>query len=150
MWAGAIPLAALTASSTNGTSAMYAFVIGVYAFGRVVCHQLPVRSFHLWGVALPVCARCTGIYAGAAIMALVVSVRPAAGTIPSPTAARRLLIAALLPTAITLVYEWTMGAMPANWIRAFAGVPLGAAVVWLIGTMNGGTQNPWKLGTLEP
>ena len=26
--------------------------------------------------------------------------------------------------------------MPANWIRALAGLPLGAAVAWLIGTLN--------------
>jgi hypothetical protein len=58
---------------------------------------------------------------------------------PSPAHARRLLIVALLPTAFTLVYEWTTGAMPANWIRAFAGVPLGAAVIWLVGMVNRGT-----------
>jgi len=28
------------------------------------CHQLPDRSFHLLGVPLAVCARCTGIYLG--------------------------------------------------------------------------------------
>jgi hypothetical protein len=39
-----------------------------------------------------------------------------------------------LPTALTLAYEWTTGIMPSNWIRALAGVPLGAAVIWLLGT----------------
>lgn len=29
-----------------------------------VCHQIPDRSFHVGGVPLPVCARCTGIYFG--------------------------------------------------------------------------------------
>ena len=52
------------------------------------------------------------------------------------TQARRLLLVALVPTAITLVYEWTTGTMPANWIRALAGLPLGASVAWLIGTLN--------------
>ena len=30
----------------------------------LVCHRLPDRSFHAGGVALGVCHRCTGIYAG--------------------------------------------------------------------------------------
>jgi uncharacterized membrane protein len=133
VWAGVIPLAALAAGSANAASVVYAFAIGVYAIGHVICHQLPVRSFHLWGAALPVCARCTGIYVGAAVTALLISVRPVRTT-PSAASARRLLIAALFPTALTLAYEWTTGAMPANWIRALAGMPLGAAVIWLLGT----------------
>jgi uncharacterized membrane protein len=133
VWAGVIPLAALAAGSANGASVVYAFAIGVYGIGHVICHQLPVRSFHLWGAALPVCARCTGIYVGAAVTALLISVRPVRTT-PSAASARRLLIAALFPTALTLAYEWTTGVMPANWIRALAGMPLGAAVIWLLGS----------------
>jgi uncharacterized membrane protein len=133
VWAGVIPLAALAAGSANGASVLYAFAIGVYGIGHVICHQLPVRSFHLWGAALPVCARCTGIYVGAAVTALLISVRPVRTT-PSAASARRLLIAALFPTALTLAYEWTTGVMPANWIRALAGMPLGAAVIWLLGS----------------
>lgn len=34
------------------------------------CHQLPVRSPHLWGVQLPLCWRCTGILTG--VLALLV------------------------------------------------------------------------------
>ncbi|HYE73297.1 MAG TPA: DUF2085 domain-containing protein [Blastocatellia bacterium] len=32
-----------------------------------ICHQMPGRSFHLFGFAFSVCARCTGIYFGAFI-----------------------------------------------------------------------------------
>jgi uncharacterized membrane protein len=45
-------------------------VVAVYAIGSFVCHQLPERSWRLWTAQMPVCARCTGIYFGAAIAAL--------------------------------------------------------------------------------
>jgi len=34
------------------------------------CHRLPDRSFHFKGIPFPVCARCTGVYAGQALMVL--------------------------------------------------------------------------------
>jgi uncharacterized membrane protein len=34
------------------------------AVGYAVCHRISVRSFHVHGRALPLCARCTGIYLG--------------------------------------------------------------------------------------
>jgi uncharacterized membrane protein len=33
--------------------------------GSWFCHQLPARSPHLFGVQLPLCWRCTGIFFGA-------------------------------------------------------------------------------------
>jgi hypothetical protein len=42
------------------------------------------------------------------------------------------VVLALVPTAATLVFEWTTGVTPANWIRAAAGVVLGAAVASLV------------------
>jgi uncharacterized membrane protein len=143
VWAAIIPLAAFTATRPESAPAAYGFALAAYSIGRVICHQLPVRSFHLWGVALPVCARCTGIYAGAAIVALAVLVarvtpfRVGDSTAMTPaTTARRVLIAALVPTALTLAFEWTTGTMPANWVRALAGFPIGAAAAWLIARAN--------------
>src|SRR3954451_16842570 len=72
VWAAVIPLAAFAATRSVGSPLVYGFALAVYSAGRIICHQLPVRSFHLWGAALPVCARCTGIYAGAAAVALAV------------------------------------------------------------------------------
>jgi uncharacterized membrane protein len=144
-WAAIIPFAAFAASRPQGASLAYAFALGAYAIGHVICHQLPARSFQLWGAVLPVCARCTGIYLGAAVVSAVVWTRPRTPVDPSrvdifhqdsAARARQLLLAALAPTAITLIYEWTTGITPANWIRALAGLPLGAAVAWLIGTLN--------------
>jgi uncharacterized membrane protein len=135
IWAAAIPLAAFAASRPAATvlPGAYGFALSVYAIGHVVCHQLPARSFHLWTVSLPVCARCTGIYAGAAIPAVATSL---SGRRFHTNRPRAVLLAAFVPTAATLVFEWTTGATPANWIRALAGVPLGAAVAWAIGMVN--------------
>ena len=128
-----LPAATFAAASAPSAHAWSAVVLVVYGAGRVVCHQLSERSFHLWAHQMPVCARCTGIYVGASVAAL------AAGAFRLPVAptrdphhARVLLLAAALPTVATLVYEWTTGDMPANAVRAAAGLPLGAAVAWLI------------------
>lgn len=31
---------------------------------RVLCHGMPQRSLEVFGTTMPICARCTGIYAG--------------------------------------------------------------------------------------
>jgi hypothetical protein len=49
--------------------------------------------------------------------------------------ARRLLAWALLPSLLTLLYEWSTGDVPSNWVRASAGLPLGAVAAALIGTL---------------
>jgi uncharacterized membrane protein len=131
VWATAIPLAAFAASRPAASSVIYGFALAVYAIGHIVCHQLPARSFHVWGASLPVCARCTGIYLGAAGTAIAL-----AFTRPIRLDARLLLFISFLPTAATLIFEWTTGLPPGNWIRALAGLPLGAAVAWAIGMVN--------------
>jgi uncharacterized membrane protein len=130
LWALALPLAPFAVVQIASVHAWSAFVIGVYAFGSLVCHQLPQRSFHLWSVPLPVCARCTGIYAGAAMAAVVASVRP--HPIDAGGFWRRAVIVAAMPTAATLGYEWATTQTPANWIRASAGLPLGAVVALIV------------------
>jgi uncharacterized membrane protein len=136
-WAAALPAATLVASRP-AVSSSYLFGFAVYVIGSFVCHQRPERSFHLWAHQMPVCARCTGIYAGAAFSALL---WPMAQRFP--VIARRLesLIArspkgfalvACAPAAATLVYEWTTGVTPSNWIRAVSGLCLGTGVALLV------------------
>ena len=138
LWAASIPLATFVASRPDGSSVSYAFALSVYAIGHVVCHQLPARSFHLWMASLPVCARCTGIYAGAAATAIVLAVMPRASVDARRARVdpKRVLLFAVVPTALTLIFEWTTGVMPAHWVRALSGVSLGAAVAWAIGMVN--------------
>ena len=154
VWAAALPLATFAASRPVASSVVALLTLAVYAIGSVVCHQRPERSFYLWSHQMPVCARCTGIYVGAALAAIVVAFRrrgPArprradpstlvlslskdelrAGTWVGPYA-RMVLALAALPTIATLVYEWTTGVTSSNWIRAASGLCLGAAVAALI------------------
>jgi uncharacterized membrane protein len=134
-WALLLPLAPFAASQPAPAPVWYALAFAVYGAGSFICHQLPARSFHSWSAQWPVCARCTGIYFGAAVAAGVAMVRLKADpTYVSVTTrrARTLLAVAALPTAMTLVYEWTTGDTPSNTIRALAGAALGVAVCWIL------------------
>jgi uncharacterized membrane protein len=131
-WAAALPLTAYVGARPDIPFPIAVGVAAVYAIGSAVCHQLPERSFHLWGAQLPVCARCTGIYVGAAVVVsafrrTTVRLKPDATRV-----ARMLLLIAALPTIITLAYEWTTGITPSNIVRACAGLPLGAAVAAIV------------------
>lgn len=129
MWASALPLATFVVARQE--RALYGLALAVYAIGSFVCHQLPQRSFYLWSVPMPVCARCAGIYAGAAFASLFF-VRLKPDTTSKKDIARVALIVAAVPTLASLLYEWTTGQAPTNLIRAIAGAPLGAAVGWVV------------------
>jgi len=43
---------------------------GIYRAFGTLCHQLPERSYYIYGHKLAVCSRCTGIYAGFALTLL--------------------------------------------------------------------------------
>src|SRR5262245_2115960 len=148
-WFVLIPLATFLAgrSSTN-TTAGYGLAFMTYGIGGLVCHQRPERSFHLFGVQMPVCARCLGIYGGAATTAALlwlfaiarneVSHHESAISWPGFGVARNALLVSAIPIGITLAYEWTTGDTPANWIRAVSGLSLGAAVAWIVCTVESG------------
>lgn len=102
----------------------------MYAAGAIICHQLPERSFHLAGFQLPVCARCLGIYAGAAVAASIhvlgVFVADSAPwRLLSPAAARRVFLVSAVPTVVTVALEWAGAWSGTNVVRAIAGVALG-------------------------
>lgn len=150
LWAVALPLAVYAADradSARPTASVFA--LAVYQLGSIVCHQRPERSFHLASFPMPVCARCTGIYAGAAVASVAttlwlrVSARQAAAArhqasqetnaaASSAREARIVLLAAALPVFATLVYEWTTGDPPSNELRALTGLILGAGVAWIL------------------
>lgn len=103
----------------------------VYRAGAVLCHQRKDRSFQRADLSLPVCGRCTGLYAGAALgLALAAMARPRRW----PTARlRRVFGLALLPTALLVAAEWTHVTDPGNWGRALAAVPAGLMAAVMVG-----------------
>lgn len=107
------------------------------AVGYAVCHRIELRSFHLGDRALPLCARCSGMYLGALTGFLYYLRYPRRSGMPS----RPILVA----LALLLVAFGVDGAnsylrffpvfpvlyQPQNWLRLLTGtgVGLGMAAV---------------------
>ncbi len=106
------------------------FISVVYAFGSLICHQRPERSFFWGDHQFPVCARCTGLYlSSAAGLVGWIGLKAMRQWRPiriDPRAARNVMIAALLPTAAS-VASGTLGIWDGtNVVRATLALPLGA------------------------
>lgn len=104
----------------------------IYAVGSIVCHQIPERSFHVSGIQFPVCARCTGLYVGAAVGIVLWLARGHNRALAERPleyrTARRALIVAAVPTVVTLLTAALGWWEPANALRAASAAPLGVAV----------------------
>jgi uncharacterized membrane protein len=100
-----------------------------YALASLVCHQMPTRSFHYGAVQLPVCARCIGLYGGAAIGAIVFAAEERRLGALSPRGA---LIAGALPVIVTVALEQAHAWAPGNVIRAMTGIVLGLAAAFVV------------------
>jgi uncharacterized membrane protein len=131
-WVLALGAATSIASHPTVGVVQYSLSASVYEIGSLLCHQLPARSFYFAGAQLPVCARCTGIYVGAAAAGLLAVAMRRTTQRQVWNRARELLCVGAMPTIATLVYEWFSGSMPSHWIRAAAGFPLGAIVTLIV------------------
>jgi uncharacterized membrane protein len=141
LWAASLPAATYEAAASQAGWLARRFAFAIYAVGSMVCHQQVARSFESWGVQWPVCARCTGLYFGAAVAAaaflMTSSPRRGAPVIVRHHRQRTLkmrlaLVVAGLPTVMTLLYEWTSGTTPSNWTRAVAGAALGVGIAFVL------------------
>ncbi|MFM8322490.1 MAG: DUF2085 domain-containing protein [Chloroflexota bacterium] len=122
---------------------MYAAPAGLLgkadAVGYAVCHRIDGRSFHLGERALPLCARCTGMYLGAALGLVYQALRsPHRGGFPPRRvwAVWAFFLAAfgidgvnsylhLFPLPLG-VYE------PQNWLRLVTGTGMGLALAGVV------------------
>lgn len=89
----------------------------------LVCHQQPERSFFLFGGSLAVCARCLGIYLGAAAGLL--------RRVPRQYACRLLITAAILNLVDG---SGELAGLLGNWmfVRFMLGLALGAAAAMFV------------------
>jgi uncharacterized membrane protein len=108
----------------------------MYLAASRLCHQRPERTFQTGGISWPVCGRCSGLYlaapAGAAVGLIRRRRRSVADPDPSDLPWRLWLGAAALPTAATMLLEWSGVMGVTNLARAIAALPLGFAVAWAL------------------
>jgi uncharacterized membrane protein len=90
------------------------------------CHQRAARTFTLGGSALPVCARCLGIYLGLGLAALVGRPRLRADPFKA-----WLVIGSLL-MALDVATEWVELRPPSAWFRAATGAFLAYGIALAI------------------
>ena len=107
-----------------------------YVSGSLVCHQRSERSFHPWGIQMPVCARCFGLYAPAPLGAGL-ALAAGAGWVGrrrrmTVRQVRALLLATGLPTVAIWTAEWLGVVAFSPAVRFAAALPLGFAVAWIV------------------
>jgi uncharacterized membrane protein len=116
------------------------------SFGTV-CHQIPERSFHLEGFPLAVCARCFGLYVGAAAGVLFYPL--ARGLARRDAPGRAWLLAAAAPTTIDFALGFFGVWENTHWSRFLTAFLLGAAAAFYIvpGLVElASRRRPWRLG----
>jgi len=126
------------------------------AIGYAVCHRIDLRSFHLGARALPLCARCSGMYLGslAGMAGLAGLGRLRFGRFPRP--ALLVVFAAFaafwaidgLNSYLTLIPGAPHAYEPSNSLRLITGTLMGLAIGMVVFT--GFNQNAWRDWKDEP
>jgi uncharacterized membrane protein len=96
---------------------------------RLFCHGIPERCITIWGVPMPICARCTAIYAGLAVSLIVFLLLPRM----SELAARVTLLIAVTPLAVDGLTQLARLRHSTNALRMATGLSAGIAFgLWAI------------------
>ena len=101
--------------------------------GYAICHQMPGRTLHYGGRALPVCARDTGLFFGFALafVALLAVYGRGGGRRPS-RGITAVLAALVLPMAVDALTSYAGWRETTNFIRLFTGALAGTAAGALV------------------
>ena len=103
----------------------------VYMSASTICHRLPDRSFHTAGAQWPVCGRCSGLYLGAPVGAMIaIAVRRRRRGDSAGDA--WLLALSSAPAFVTVALEWLHVYDVGNVGRLVTALPLGAAILVVI------------------
>jgi len=96
---------------------------------RVFCHGIPERCLILWNVPMPICARCTAIYAGLLVSFAAFLILPRM----RESVARMVLLAAVIPMAIDGLSQLVQLRLSTNPLRIETGLLAGIAFgVWAL------------------
>lgn len=96
---------------------------------RVFCHGIPERCLVLWNVPMPICARCTAIYAGLMVSFAAFLILPRM----RESVARMVLLAAVIPMAIDGLSQLLQLRLSTNPLRIETGLLAGIAFgVWAL------------------
>jgi uncharacterized membrane protein len=125
IWLSLILAAPLLACSGHADAA------GVLHFlFHPTCHQLPERSFYVFGCVMPVCARCFAIYAGFLASTLLYPLFYPVDNMRMPD--KRLLIAALIPIAVDGGLQLVSSYESTNLLRLITGLICGGATAFYL------------------
>lgn len=114
---------ACTAAIAHGASMRWRLLF------RVFCHGIPERCLYLWNVPMPICARCTAIYAGLIASYAVFLIVPRM----TEKFARMALYVALAPMAVDGLTQLAQFRLSTNTLRIETGLLAGIAFgVWAL------------------
>jgi uncharacterized membrane protein len=138
-----IPLFILTASALCSWAIAHGASPAWRLPFRIFCHGIPDRCLLLFGVAMPICARCTAIYIGLFAGLVTYSVMPWMREKPL----RRAMYAAVVPLAVDGITQLIHLRESTNALRFGTGLMAGVAFgMWVLSAI----ENPEKHGVRLP
>ena len=101
-----------------------------WLFFGLTCHQIPERSFHLFGHPFAVCARCTGIYFGFLLSVIIYPIFKKWGRHKLPS--WKWLFWAALPAGLEFILS-KLGILDTGLIlKSVSGIIIGGTVAFFI------------------
>ncbi len=124
-----IPLLILIAALADSWAIAHGASMQWRLLFRVICHGIPSRCLEVWAVPMPICARCTAIYAGLFMGLVAFSVVPSA----REKVLRRILYVMITPLAVDGVTQAMRLRESTNDLRLATGLAAGFAFgMWVL------------------